>query len=91
MSHNRGSGTASSWVSVALCPTVIVVAVRATVRPRGSLIRERISTGPAVPDSSTTEVRTRTLAPSAVISGVVTWVPQRSTCTGSVTTRRASR
>jgi hypothetical protein len=71
--------------------TVTVEVARATVRPPGSTTRDLTSTSLAVPDSFTTDVRTRTTARSAVMSGVVTYVPQRSTCTGSVTTRRASR
>jgi hypothetical protein len=76
---------------VACSATETVVAVRATVRPPASLIRDRTSASRGVPVSFTTEVRTSTSARSSVMSGIVTYVSQRATCTGSVPTRRASR
>lgn len=90
-SHNRGSVTVSSWVSVAWSDTAAVLVARATVRPSGPVIRDSTWTSAPAPDSFTTVVATRTSARPAVTSGVVTYVPQRATCTGSVTTSRASR
>lgn len=81
----------SSWVSDAASVTSTVEAVRATVRPSASFTADRISTSRAVPVAFTTDVRTRTTALSPLTRGVVTYVPQRRTCTGSVTTSRASR
>ncbi len=90
-SHIRGLVTVSSWVSFASSATRAVEAARATVRPSASLTADRISTSRAVPDAFTTDVSTRTTARSSLTRGVVTYVPQRRTCTGSVTTRRTSR
>ncbi len=72
-------------------PTVTVDVPRATVRPSGSTTVDLTSARLASPDAFTALVRARTSARSFPISGVVTWVPQRWTWTGSVTTRRASR
>ncbi len=91
MSHSSGRRTVSSWVSVRSSVTATAEEARATVRPFRSTIRETTSTSAAAPDVLTTEVSTRTRPRSAEISGVVTRVPQRATCTGSVITRRASR
>ncbi|CAM5286432.1 hypothetical protein SCYAM73S_08185 [Streptomyces cyaneofuscatus] len=81
----------SSWVSVAASVTSTVEAARATVRPSRVLDRRPDLDLASGAEAFTTDVSTRTTALPSLTCGVVTYVPHRRTCTGSVTTRRASR